>query len=555
MRQACRAEGGANLPAMVYYGVDTDEAVLMRMNSVPRGAAGAMGRAYAAEHDIRDSRPSDVREWLGGLAVRGGARQRGARACPASSTSASGAGWRGWTRRRGRQWRRRRGVGRRARRDRDTVPGDVRMLFWRRGQLPRGPAASAFFISAEPACFRMCCKRTSGNSPCWFCLSDRIYAVYANPAGCPLMHCADCGGYWFPRHTDPPEHENRAKEHKRPEDRRPDYDFGRYRAQLDALEHYLGRSRVEGNSCMVYFGSSRTFLKGAGEKSTETAGGGEQEATGHNLDLGAETSLDKVPDGSCDIVYASHAIEHQPYPALTLQELACKLREGGMLVMASACCSAMLVGSNTLRLYDTAYPRWLSYFTLEAAVKMMERAGLSIEHSVSRFEDNGQALRCIGEGLELGADRLAGPLQEAPFYAGTGLVVVGKKVRHQEPSSTETRPVGVVRLSETRGVHYVLTDELRVPLPPGKSVITGNIIALGTPEDSTQVTVGFDWLAGERIRANSGPRSFAFENDGSSENLVIRGENAEVFLYDLFSTELLEESTRPPGSPMGDSGT
>ena len=52
---------------MVYYGVDTDAAVLMRMNSVPRGAAAAMGTAYAAKRDVRSSKPSEAREWLGSL--------------------------------------------------------------------------------------------------------------------------------------------------------------------------------------------------------------------------------------------------------------------------------------------------------------------------------------------------------------------------------------------------------------------------------------------------------------------------------------------------------
>ena len=65
------ARSARNLPAMVYHGVDTDEAVLMRMNGVPRGAARRVGRAYA-EHlggqDVYSASSSDkVLEWLGGL--------------------------------------------------------------------------------------------------------------------------------------------------------------------------------------------------------------------------------------------------------------------------------------------------------------------------------------------------------------------------------------------------------------------------------------------------------------------------------------------------------
>ena len=66
-------EGGSarNVPAMVYYGVDTDAAVLMRMNSVPRSAAGRIGAAYAeglaGGRDLRSAGGREVRDWLSGL--------------------------------------------------------------------------------------------------------------------------------------------------------------------------------------------------------------------------------------------------------------------------------------------------------------------------------------------------------------------------------------------------------------------------------------------------------------------------------------------------------
>ena len=69
-----RPEGGSsarNVPAMVYYGVDTDAAVLMRMNSVPRSAAGRIGAAYAeglaGGRDLHSAGGREVREWLSGL--------------------------------------------------------------------------------------------------------------------------------------------------------------------------------------------------------------------------------------------------------------------------------------------------------------------------------------------------------------------------------------------------------------------------------------------------------------------------------------------------------
>lgn len=71
--QAARA--ARNLPAMVYHGVDTDEAVLMRMNGVPRSAARRVGSAYASHLGERDlysaSGSGEVLAWLGDLPESG----------------------------------------------------------------------------------------------------------------------------------------------------------------------------------------------------------------------------------------------------------------------------------------------------------------------------------------------------------------------------------------------------------------------------------------------------------------------------------------------------
>ena len=56
-----------NLPAMMYYGVDTDAAVLMRLNSIPRSIAKEMGAMYEGGHSIQEATPGTVREWISGL--------------------------------------------------------------------------------------------------------------------------------------------------------------------------------------------------------------------------------------------------------------------------------------------------------------------------------------------------------------------------------------------------------------------------------------------------------------------------------------------------------
>lgn len=56
-----------NLPAMVYYGVNTNEAILMRMNNVPRSISDGIGKLYVKEHrdsKIYDAKSSDVIKWL-----------------------------------------------------------------------------------------------------------------------------------------------------------------------------------------------------------------------------------------------------------------------------------------------------------------------------------------------------------------------------------------------------------------------------------------------------------------------------------------------------------
>ena len=70
---AAGVEGGArNISAMVHYGVGTDAAVLMRRNSVPRGAAEGIGAAYAegpgsGGRGLCAAGGRKVREWLSGL--------------------------------------------------------------------------------------------------------------------------------------------------------------------------------------------------------------------------------------------------------------------------------------------------------------------------------------------------------------------------------------------------------------------------------------------------------------------------------------------------------
>ena len=59
-----------NLPAMIYYGVNSDEAILMRRNNMPRSIAAGMGAMYVRDHadsSIYDARSPEVMGWLNDL--------------------------------------------------------------------------------------------------------------------------------------------------------------------------------------------------------------------------------------------------------------------------------------------------------------------------------------------------------------------------------------------------------------------------------------------------------------------------------------------------------
>lgn len=57
-----------NLPAMIYYGVNSDDAILMRINSVPRGIAPEMGKKYRTNNkNIYNATSSEVTNWLKSL--------------------------------------------------------------------------------------------------------------------------------------------------------------------------------------------------------------------------------------------------------------------------------------------------------------------------------------------------------------------------------------------------------------------------------------------------------------------------------------------------------
>jgi hypothetical protein len=55
-----------NLPAMLYHGVSSEEAVLMRMNAVPRTVAAPLGRKFVEQSatPLERARPSEARQFL-----------------------------------------------------------------------------------------------------------------------------------------------------------------------------------------------------------------------------------------------------------------------------------------------------------------------------------------------------------------------------------------------------------------------------------------------------------------------------------------------------------
>jgi len=59
----------ANLPALIHYGVNTDEAVLMRKNNIPRSIAKTVGELYSASvgGEIFGKGTSEITTWLSGL--------------------------------------------------------------------------------------------------------------------------------------------------------------------------------------------------------------------------------------------------------------------------------------------------------------------------------------------------------------------------------------------------------------------------------------------------------------------------------------------------------
>lgn len=54
-----------NLPSMIYYGVDSDEAILMRSNNIPRSISKKMGKIYKnVVPEYQKSTPSEVLTWI-----------------------------------------------------------------------------------------------------------------------------------------------------------------------------------------------------------------------------------------------------------------------------------------------------------------------------------------------------------------------------------------------------------------------------------------------------------------------------------------------------------
>jgi len=62
------------LPAMIYHGVNTPEAILMRMNSAPRSIAERLGERYKGEVGTKEQSVSTAREYLRSLDKQGWAQ-------------------------------------------------------------------------------------------------------------------------------------------------------------------------------------------------------------------------------------------------------------------------------------------------------------------------------------------------------------------------------------------------------------------------------------------------------------------------------------------------
>ncbi|WP_191566575.1 DEAD/DEAH box helicase [Metabacillus idriensis] len=53
-----------NLPSMIYYGVNSSEAVLMRSSNIPRSIASEMGRIFKENHDLSEASTTKATSWL-----------------------------------------------------------------------------------------------------------------------------------------------------------------------------------------------------------------------------------------------------------------------------------------------------------------------------------------------------------------------------------------------------------------------------------------------------------------------------------------------------------
>jgi len=62
------------LPAMIYHGVNTPEAILMRTNSAPRSVAEGLGERYKSEVGTAERSVSNARDFLGSLDEQGWAQ-------------------------------------------------------------------------------------------------------------------------------------------------------------------------------------------------------------------------------------------------------------------------------------------------------------------------------------------------------------------------------------------------------------------------------------------------------------------------------------------------
>jgi 2-polyprenyl-3-methyl-5-hydroxy-6-metoxy-1,4-benzoquinol methylase len=408
---------------------------------------------------------------------------------------------------------------------------------------------------------------------CHCCRGKDVF-VCCDKNGKHVLHCLDCGVYFFHERPTADELSNHYRgqyslQHREQlfymlKDR---YNSGYFKNEITSHLHYLNMPAAKvldyGSSYGFYLRTMKDLGLGAYgiEYDRDIVAYNERELGITMVDPAEVQTLER---NSFDIIRAYHTLEHLPDPRGVVSIFHQMLKSNGILLLSSPCLSDSTVYTNVTKIPDMVYPEHLFYFTTKSISALLADIGFRIEINISQFANPSQALAVLGinGNIDLTSlNNIAKGLEG--IGAGMNSFAVARKVPPSHSTYVKARVANdVLHIyplhHNRRGSHHIIKQDgfweinfqVKRDSCGGRIFVAGNIIVLHA-DNYIRIKL-INALNNSPQPNESEPfkdnemKSFMFYNDVKDQNdyyIQISGINASEFIcYDLNCSEVSFQS-------------